>query len=87
MSGDHANRGVHISAGEGIVAHLTNLTAFARGEETRLNELLVRLNALADAPWREVVRTLTAGITEANYEEHPDLACEVSGYFLHSPRE
>lgn len=75
MSSDHAHRGVHVSAGEGIVAHLTNLTAFARGEETRLNELLVRLNALADAPWREVVRTLTAGITEANYEEHPDLAC------------
>lgn len=75
MSGDRGIRGVHISAGEGIVAHLPNLTAYAKGDETRLNELLVRLNALADAPWNEVVRTLTAGITEANYEEHPDLAC------------
>lgn len=75
MSGDRGIRGVHISAGEGIVAHLPNLTAFAKGDEARLNELLVRLNALADAPWNEVVRTLTAGITEANYEQHPDLAC------------
>lgn len=78
--GDHmpdhnATRGVHVSSGEGIVAHLSNLTAFAAGDETRLNELLVRLNALKDAPWHEVVRTLTAGIAESNYDAHPDLAC------------
>lgn len=75
MSDENDTRGVHVSSGEGIVAHLSNLTAYAKGDETRLNELLVRLNALKDAPWHEVVRTLTAGIVESNYDEHPDLAC------------
>ncbi len=75
MSVDQKARGIHVSSGEGIVAHLPNLTAFAKGDETQLNELLVRLNALADAPWHEIVRTLTAGIVESNYDAHPDLAC------------
>ncbi len=75
MSVDHKARGIHVSSGEGIVAHLSNLTAFAKGDETQLNELLVRLNALADAPWHEVVRTLTAGIVESNFDAHPDVAC------------
>lgn len=75
MSVDHRARGIHVSSGEGIVAHLPNLTAFAKGDESQLNELLVRLNALADAPWHEVVRTLTAGIAESNFDAHPDVAC------------
>lgn len=75
MSVVHKARGVHVSSGEGIVAHLPNLTAFATGDEAQLNELLVRLNALAEAPWHEVVRTLTAGIVESNYDAHPDIAC------------
>ena len=68
-------RGVHISSGDGIVAHVKNLTAYASGEERRINELLVRLNALAGAPWQEIVRTLTADIAEADYDDHPRLAC------------
>jgi hypothetical protein len=75
MSVDREVRGVHISEGDGIVAHVKNLTAHATGDETRLNELLVQLNALADAPWQEIVRTLTAGIAEAGYDDHPHLAC------------
>ncbi len=75
MSVDHRARGIHVSSGEGIVAHLPNLTAFAKGDESQLNELLVRLNALAEAPWHEVVRTLTAGIAESNFDAHPDVAC------------
>lgn len=75
MTVDHKARGIHVSSGEGIVAHLPNLTAFAKGDEAQLNELLVRLNALADAPWHEVVRTLTAGIVESNFDSHPDVAC------------
>lgn len=75
MTANHGIRGVHVSSGEGIVAHLSNLTAFANGEETRLNELLVRLNALANAPWHEIVRTLTASIADADFEGHPNLAC------------
>jgi len=72
---EHDTRGVHISAGDGIVAHVANLTAHATGEEGRLNELLVRLNALAGEPWQETVRTLTAGIAEAGYDNHPAIAC------------
>lgn len=72
---EHGTRGVHISAGEGIVAHVANLTAHARGDEAGLNELLVRLNALAGEPWQEIVRTLTAGISESGYDNHPALAC------------
>jgi hypothetical protein len=75
MSVEREVRGVHVSAGDGIVAHVKNLTAHATGDETRLNELLVQLNALADAPWKEIVRTLTAGIAEAGYDHHPHLAC------------
>jgi hypothetical protein len=75
MSSKPESRGIHVSSGPGIVAHLPNLTAYAVGDETLLNELLVRLNALADAPWHEIVRTLTAGITDADYDAHPHLAC------------
>ena len=75
MSSKPESRGIHVSSGPGIVAHLPNLTAYAVGDETLLNELLVRLNALAEAPWHEIVRTLTAGITEADYDAHPHLAC------------
>ena len=72
---EHGTRGVHISAGDGIVAHVSNLTAHASGEEARLNELLVRLNALAGEPWQEIVRSLTSGIADAGYDDHPALAC------------
>ena len=72
---EHETRGVHVSAGDGIVAHVENLTAYAAGDEGRLNELLVRINALAGAPWQEIVRTLTADIAQADYNEHPRLAC------------
>ncbi len=75
MSGENARRGVHVSAGDGIVAHLPALTAFAKGENDRLNELLVRLSALADAGWQETVRTITAGISEAGFDDHPSIAC------------
>ena len=72
---EHEERGVHVSTGDGIVAHVHGLTAFAAGEEGRLNELLVRINALAGAPWQEIVRTLTADIAQADYNQHPRLAC------------
>ena len=49
MSNKFESRGIHVSSGPGIVAHLPNLTAYAVGGETLLNELLVRLNALADS--------------------------------------
>lgn len=75
MSLDIARRGVHISSGRGIVAHLDGLTAFAFGDDTELNNLLVRLNALAGEPWQEIVRTLTAEITAVGYDAHPSLAC------------
>lgn len=68
-------RGVHVSTGDGIVAHIGNLTAFAAGNEHRLNELLVRLNALAGEPWTEIVRSLTSGISDAGFSDHPAIAC------------
>ena len=70
-----ANRGVHISTGSGIVAHLQGLTAFADGEESELNTLVARLNALANVEWTEVVRTLTAEINAVGYDSHPTIAC------------
>jgi len=70
-----ANRGVHISTGSGIVAHLQGLTAFADGEESELNTLVARLNALATVEWTEVVRTLTAEINAVGYDSHPTIAC------------
>lgn len=70
-----ANRGVHISTGPGIVAHVSGLTAYAEGDEPQLNTLVARLNALAGEPWTEVVRALTAEITEVGYDDHPKLAC------------
>ena len=72
---EHDTRGVHISAGDGIVAHAGNLTAFATGDESRLNELLVRLNALTGEPWTEIVRSITSGITDVGFDDHPSLAC------------
>ena len=72
---ENDTRGVHISAGDGIVAHVSHLTAYASGEEAALNELLVRLNALAGEPWQEIVRELTSGIADAGYTDHPALAC------------
>ena len=70
-----ANRGVHISTGPGIVAHLPGLTAYAEGDGVELNTLVARLNALAGESWTEVVRTLTTQITALGYEAHPKLAC------------
>ena len=70
-----ANRGVHISTGPGIVAHLPGLTAYAEGDGVELNTLVARLNALAGESWTEVVRTLTTQITALGYESHPKLAC------------
>ena len=70
-----ANRGVHISTGPGIVAHLPGLTAYAEGDAVELNTLVARLNALAGESWTEVVRTLTTQITALGYEAHPKLAC------------
>lgn len=75
MALESANRGIQISTGDGIVAHFTNLTAFATGDPVRLNELLVRLNALAGSSWQEIVRTITAGISESDYVDHPNIAC------------
>ena len=75
MSEENARRGVHVSAGDGIVAHLPSLTAYAKGENERLNELLVRLSALADAGWQETVRTITAAVSEAGFDDHPSIAC------------
>lgn len=72
---EHGTRGVHISAGDGIVAHVGNLTAYASGNDERLNELLVRLNALANEPWGEIVQSLTRGISDAGADDHPALAC------------
>lgn len=72
---ENDTRGVHVSAGDGIVAHVANLTAHAQGEEDGINELLVRLNALAGEPWQEIVRSLTSGISDAGYENHPAIAC------------
>lgn len=75
MASDKVRRGVHISSGPGIVAHLDGLTAFAHGDEAELSNLLIRLNALAGEPWQEIVRTLTAEITAVGYDSHPSLAC------------
>ncbi len=86
------DRGVQISAGDGIVAHFGNLTAYAVGETSRLNELLVRLSALADSSWQNTVRTITAGIAEAGYDDHPSIACvsmepEKLAAFVYGPLE
>ena len=70
-----ANRGVHISTGPGIVAHLPGLTAYAEGDGVELNTLVARLNALAGESWTEIIRTLTTQITALGYEAHPKLAC------------
>ncbi len=71
----NANRGVHISTGAGIVAHVNGLTAYAEGDESELNTLVARLNALAGESWTEVVRALTTEITILGYDDHPKLAC------------
>ena len=68
-------RGVHVSAGSGIVANLENFTAFASGDEEALNTLVVRLNALASAPWQEIVRAITTEIVAAGFDGYPSLAC------------
>lgn len=68
-------RGVHVAPGAGIVARIGSFVAFAEGDDDGLNQLIVRLNALADAPWPEVVRTLTSDIAAAGYSSHPLLAC------------
>lgn len=75
MTFDQATRGVHVSNGTGIVAHLGALTAFAEGPDDRLNELVAQLNALANEPWQEIVRSLTAQITATGFEDHPNIAC------------
>ena len=75
MPKEYAQDAVQISQGDGIVAHLGALTAFAKGDETRLNELVVRLNALAGASWQETVRTITSGISETGFDDHPSVAC------------
>ena len=69
------SRGVHVTPGSGIIARLGSFAAFARGEEDGINQLIVRLNALADAPWAEVVRTLTSDIAQTGFDNHPELAC------------
>ncbi|RZV44447.1 MAG: FHA domain-containing protein [Acidimicrobiales bacterium] len=68
-------RGIHVTAGNGIVACIGNFVAFAQGEEDGLNQLIVRLNALADAPWSETVRTVTSDIAASGFQNHPALAC------------
>ena len=68
-------RGVHVTPGSGVVARLGSFVAYARGDDDGINKLIVRLNALADAPWPEVVRTLTSDIAETGYDAHPELAC------------
>lgn len=68
-------QGVHITPGDGIVALLGDFVAFASGGDSGLNQLIVRLNALADAEWPEIVRTLTADIVAAGYDSHPAVAC------------
>jgi len=72
-------RGIHITPGAGIVALLGDFVAFASGEETGLNQLVVRLNALADAEWPEIVRTLTADIVASGFDSHPAIACTKVG--------
>ncbi len=69
------SRGVHVTPGAGIIARLGSFAAFARGDDDGINQLIVRLNALADAPWAEVVRTLTSDIAESGFDNHPELAC------------
>ena len=71
----NASRGIHITPGSGIVAHLGQFMAYAEGDDDGLNQLVVRLNALAGAPWSEVVRTLTSDIAAAGYDNHPAMAC------------
>jgi hypothetical protein len=68
-------RGIHVTTGDGIVACIGNFIAFAQGDEDGLNQLIVRLNALAEAPWSETVRTLTSDIAASGFENHPALAC------------
>ena len=68
-------RGVHVAGGAGVVAHLNGLTAFATGDEAELNTLVVRLNALAEESWTEVIRALTSEITALGYDAHPNIAC------------
>ena len=75
MASENEDRGVQISAGDGIVAHFGDLTAYAVGDTNRLNELLVRLSALAGSSWQETVRTITTGISDAGYDDHPSIAC------------
>ena len=72
---NYLDRGVHIAAGDGIVARIGGFVAYANGDATGLNQLVVRLNALADAPWPEIVRTITSDIVSAGYSAHPLLAC------------
>lgn len=75
MSFEGANRGVHVSAGNGIVAHFNGLTAFAAGDDDeQLTMLVVRLNALSGQPWIEVVRSLTAEIVALKFDAHPSIA-------------
>jgi hypothetical protein len=74
-SASETSRGIHITPGNGIVAHLGLFMAYAEGDDDGLNQLVVRLNALAGAPWAEVVRTLTSDISAAGYDNHPALAC------------
>lgn len=72
-------RGIHVTPGSGVVAQLGTFVAYAVGDDAGVNQLIVRLNALADAPWDEVVRTLTSDIAQAGFDDHPELACASIG--------
>lgn len=60
--------------GSGIVARLTHAVGCAAGSDAGLGAVLTRLSALDDAEWPEIVRTITADIVDAGYENFPAIA-------------
>ncbi len=65
---------IHVTPGAGIVARLTHAVGCAFGHAEDLAPVLARLDALDDAPWTEIVRTLTADIVDVGFDAHPSIA-------------
>lgn len=70
-----SQKGIEVSPGEGIVGSLANFVVHSPANAQTAPELFGRLDALRDAPWEDVIRSLTEDIVSDGFDTHPALAC------------
>ncbi len=75
MLADTTHGGLHVSAGNGVVARLEHATVLVKGDERQQNKLVEQLDSLENAPWIQVIRAVTASITAAGFTGHPSVSC------------